>query len=70
MEKERLTRYLPVSKWNKYHEWPSVSGLRNLIYIKHKNGFDKVVKKVGKTVLLDEAAFFEWIENQNKKEEK
>lgn len=60
------TRYIPVSNWEKYHEWPRIGGLRNLIFKKDKNGFDKVIKKIGKRVLIDEAAFFEWVANQGK----
>lgn len=55
------TRYIPVPSWNNYHEWPALGGLRSLIFNKHKNGFDRVVKKIGKRVLIDEAAFFEWV---------
>lgn len=62
--KAKSTRYIPVPNWEKYHDWPRIGGLRNLIFNKHKNGFDKVVKKVGKRVLIDEAAFFEWVEQQ------
>lgn len=63
------TRYIPVPHWEKHHEWPPIGGLRNLIFNRHKNGFDEfgVVKKIGKRVLIDEAAFFEWIANQGKK---
>ena len=60
------TRYIPVPNWEYHHEWPRISGLRNLIFNKDKNGFSKVVKKVGKRVLIDEAAFFEWVANQGK----
>lgn len=60
------TRYIPVPDWSKHHEWPNLGGLRFLIYNKDKNGFAKVVKKVGKRVLIDEAAFFEWVEEKNK----
>ena len=60
------TRYIPVPNWEKHHEWPRLGGLRNLIFNKDKNGFDKVVKKVGKRVLIDEMAFFEWVANQGK----
>lgn len=63
---ERKTRLIPPQAWSEYHPWPKIGGLRNLIFNKEKNGFHKVVKKVGKNVLIDEAAFFEWIENQNK----
>lgn len=59
-------RYIPVPNWEKHHEWPRLGGLRNLIFNRHKNGFDHfgVVKKVGKRVLIDEAAFFQWVANQ------
>jgi hypothetical protein len=60
---ENKTRYIPVPDWSKHHPWPSISGLRNLIFNRDKNGFSKVVKKVGKRVLIDEAAFFEWMKN-------
>ena len=66
------TRYIPVTKWEKYHEWPPIGGLKNLIFKRNKNDFDKfgVVKKVGKRVLIDENAFFQWVENQGKIKEK
>jgi len=59
-------RYIPVTVWNEHHDWPPIGGLRNLIFNKNKNGFATVVKKVGKRVLIDEAAFFEWIANQDR----
>lgn len=59
--------YIPVPNWNNHYEWPPIGGLRSLIFNKDKNGFYKVVKKVGKRVLIDEAAFFEWVENQGGK---
>ncbi|MES2998029.1 MAG: hypothetical protein V4700_01765 [Pseudomonadota bacterium] len=60
------TRYIPIPSWGKYHEWPKVGGLRNLIFNRHKNGFAKVIKKIGKRVLIDETAFFNWVNEQNK----
>lgn len=59
------TRYIPVPNWEKHHEWPRIGGLRNLIFNRHTNGFDKVIKKVGKRVLIDEAAFFQWVEGKS-----
>jgi hypothetical protein len=59
------TRYIPVPHWEKHHEWPPIGGLRSLIFNRHKNGFDKVVKKIGRRVLIDEAAFFTWVSKQN-----
>jgi hypothetical protein len=59
-------RYIPVPNWNEYHNWPRIGGLRNLIFKRKTNGFDRfgVIKKVGKRVLIDETAFFEWVESQ------
>jgi len=58
------TRFIPAPAWSEYHPWPKIGGLRSLIFNKDKNGFHKVIKKVGKRVLIDEAAFFEWVASQ------
>lgn len=58
------TRLIPVTKWNEYHNWPPLGGLRGLIFHKDTNGFDKVVKKIGRRSLIDEKAFFEWVEER------
>ncbi len=60
------TRLIPVTKWNDHHEWPPQGGLRHLIFNARTNGFDSVVKRAGRRVLLDEAAFFQWVESQSK----
>lgn len=60
------TRLIPAPAWSEYHPWPKIGGLRNLIFNKDKNGFHKVIKKIGKRVLIDETAFFEWAMNQGK----
>lgn len=61
-------RYIPVTNWEEHHSWPSTAGFRHLIFNRKTNGLDKfsVIKKVGKRVLVDEAAFFDWIANQSK----
>jgi hypothetical protein len=59
------TRYIPVPKWPQYYDWPSISGLRHLIFYEHKNGFNKVIRRVGRRVLIDEGAFHQWMEAQN-----
>lgn len=58
------TKFIPVTKWNEYHEWPSLPAFRNLIYNKDENGLFTAIKKVGKRILIDEAAFFEWVKKQ------
>lgn len=60
-------RLIPLTEWNQYHSWPPTGGLRHLVFNRDKNGFDKVVRKCGARVLLDEGAFFEWVDQQNAK---
>lgn len=59
------TRYITVPDWNKHHDWPPIGGLRFMIFNRAKNGLDafKVIKKIGRRVLIDETAFFEWVKN-------
>ena len=59
------SRLIPVPHWNQHHQWPTQSGLRYWIFHAKTNGFDKVLRRVGRRVLIDEAAFFEWVNNQN-----
>jgi len=54
------TRLIPVTQWSKYHPWPPVGGLRHLIFYATKNGFEAVIRRCGRRVLIDEAAFFDW----------
>ena len=64
-ETQALGRLIPVTKWPEFHDWPPEGGLRHLIFNEHENGFHKVVKRCGRRVLIDEAAFFEWVAEQN-----
>lgn len=57
---EKETRYIPVPDWNMYHASPTVSAIRNYINNRHKNGFNKVLKRDGKLWYIDENKFFEW----------
>lgn len=59
-------RLIPLSEWPKHHIWPSIRGLRHLVFHASKNGFDKVICRCGRRVLINEAAFFEWALNSNK----
>jgi hypothetical protein len=55
---------IPVTRWNDHYEWPPQGGLRHLIFHAKSNGFDRVIKRAGRRVLIDEQAFFEWVESQ------
>ncbi len=58
------SRLIPASAWTDHHPWPPIGGMRHLIFFAATNGFDKVIRRVGRRVLIDEAAFFEWAGKQ------
>ncbi len=59
------TRLIPVPRWSDHHDWPPIGGLRHLIFYSQSNGFARCIRRVGRRVLIDEAAFFEWVEAIN-----
>jgi hypothetical protein len=59
---------VPVSLWNERHLWPPAGGLRHLIFNAKSNGFDRCIRRVGRRVLIDETAFFEWVADQQREE--
>ena len=58
---------IPLTKWPEHHSYPPLGQLRALVFNAHKNGFDHCVRRIGKRVLIDEAAYFAWVEAQNAK---
>jgi hypothetical protein len=56
-------KLIPLTKWNQYHPWPSIGGLRHLVTNAKQKKFDKVIVRAGGRVLIDEIAFFEWATN-------
>jgi hypothetical protein len=58
-------RLIPVPKWNEYHAWPTLGGLRHLIFYADTNGFEPAFKRVGRSVLVDESAFFQCVDELN-----
>lgn len=57
-------RLIPASKWHQYHPWPTQAGLRDLILKARRNGLASAIRRVGRRVLVDEAAFFAWVDQQ------
>lgn len=60
-------KLIPLSKWNETHSYPPTGTLRHLVFNCETNGFDRCVRRLGRRILIDEAAFFEWIDTQNGK---
>jgi len=48
------------------HDYPTTGTLRHLIFNAKTNGFHKVIRRIGRRVLLNEKAFFDWVDEQNK----
>lgn len=60
MSDEKKSRLIPVTKWNEYHVWPSLGGLRHLYAFRRKKKCDQVFFKAAGRVLIDEEEFFNW----------
>ncbi len=59
-------RLIPVTEWSQHHSWPPLGGLRHLIFHADSNDFHRVIRRVGRRVLIDEQAFFAWVEQQGR----
>lgn len=56
------SRYLTVHQFCAQHPWPSIGGLRHLIFHADSNGLSAAIRRVGRRILIDEHAFFEWLD--------
>ncbi len=56
------TKLLTIKQWAEIHSWPSEQGLRYLIFHAKSNGFYCVIRRIGRRVLIDEKAFFSWVD--------
>ena len=61
----RVPRLVPVADWDKYAAWPSVAGLRKMIFEARTNGAHAWIRRCGRRVLVDVDAFHRWIEAQS-----
>lgn len=60
-----MKRMIPLTKWPDFHTWPTAAALRYYVFNGEHNGFNTVFKRVGRRILIDEEAFFRWIETRN-----
>lgn len=68
--KSQTSRLIPVTLWPEHHAWPPLGGLRHLIFNAKTNGFNSCIVRIGRRVLIDEEAFFQWASNQGKEAQK
>jgi hypothetical protein len=60
-----ISRVFTIQQWP--HQYPTEAGFRWLIFHAATNGFDSCIRRVGRRILIDEAAFYRWLEAQNGK---
>lgn len=60
-----IPKYILVTEWNKYFSYPTIGGLRALIFHADKNGFDKVIRRIPRLMICVDA-YYEWIEEVNR----
>lgn len=63
--KKNESRLIPVPKWNVYHEWPSIAGLRFMIFHEKTNGMSCCISRIGRRVMIIEDEFFKWAKKQS-----
>jgi hypothetical protein len=54
-------RFIPLTEWGKYHSWPTIGGLRSMIFTSYTSGADYFIRRAGRRLLISEKAFFEWV---------
>ena len=62
---QELPTLLTVRQFSKKYPAFPEGGLRYNIFNAEKKGFSQCVRRIGRKVLIDETAFFSWIEAQN-----
>lgn len=62
-----MSNLLTVKQFAAKHAAFSEASLRYHIFHEETNGFSAVLMRVGRKVLIDESAFFEWVKTQNKR---
>ncbi len=64
---ENIKTYLSVTQLSKRHPAFSPSAIRHLIFSARTNGFQSVIVRVGRKLILEESAFENWVRTQNQK---
>ncbi len=63
---EKIPNLLTVKQFSQKHKAFPEGGLRYIIFHADNNGYGRCIKRVLGKVLIDEAIFFECVEEQNK----
>jgi hypothetical protein len=66
MQKKKPRRLIPLTKWNQFHLWPTIGGLRHLVAFAKQKNFEQVFIRANGRILVDEEAFFLWLSDSGK----
>ena len=55
---------LTIRQFSEKHTAFSEAGLRHLIFQGSANNFNKVIRRAGKKILIDEQLFFNWLDSK------
>lgn len=66
-EEQKSKSFLTIKQLIRKYPWLTEGTVRWYITKKNENGFDKVLKKVGKKILIDEEKFLLWIDKGTEK---
>lgn len=62
-------RLIPLTKWPEFHpEGPTVGALRHYVFYSERFNFSEVVKRLGKRLYIDEAAYYRWATSRGLRE--
>jgi len=64
-EQNSSRQLIPLTQWANHHAYPPIGQLRAMVFNAKKTGFDQCIRRIGRRVLIDEAAYFQWVEAQN-----
>ncbi len=62
-KQSQVRSLIPLNRWNEKHMYPPERQLRYLTFTLPP-GFESCVVRIGKRVLIDEEAFFRWVDQQ------
>ena len=63
LRNRNLGRVIALTRWPDFHDYPSVAGLRWLVFNSKHNGFSNVIGRAGRRILIDEAEYFRYLKD-------
>ena len=62
---QHIKRLFTIKQFVQEGFYPNEGGVRALVFNAHKNGFNKVIKRINKKIFIDLDAFYKWVDEIN-----